>query len=377
MESIDYYIEKSKTMENTSDGGSPSYLFDDVVLIKYYLERKYGISRPEEEMVSYYANEKRKKGVNTPYHYSIKRVIEEKNDVCYVLQERAKGKCLKEYCNKNPKEQLEIQRKFLKEPIEKYEKCVRDLIELHNMGLELKPKNIFYDFEDTKNGVYFIDLLGFNPKNTDYKDLSELNRLIKNLKCVYSWIMIPYYADKSCEEEKEESQKIYYDIVVKILKAVETIIPSYKKYKRWIFRTFDKDMLNYFKEQEIINDLTLSDSEYLEYSYMIYSIIDTCIENIMLGKENYTNCVLNTLRIQCSKYCLEDSYYYHKDCQTIKKENNKSKWDFDYKIRENFENKLINVFNDRLIEVSQKNESNEYLQSAIQDMNERNKRYNI
>lgn len=35
MESIEYYIEQAMSMENTSNGGSPAYHFDDVVLIKY------------------------------------------------------------------------------------------------------------------------------------------------------------------------------------------------------------------------------------------------------------------------------------------------------------------------------------------------------
>ena len=42
MESIDYYILQAVSMENTSDGGSPAYHFDDVVLIKYHRRKRYG-----------------------------------------------------------------------------------------------------------------------------------------------------------------------------------------------------------------------------------------------------------------------------------------------------------------------------------------------
>ena len=37
-------------------------------------------------------NEKNRQGINTPKHLAMKRVIEGENDVCYVLQEKCKGK---------------------------------------------------------------------------------------------------------------------------------------------------------------------------------------------------------------------------------------------------------------------------------------------
>ena len=53
---IEEYIEKSKYMENKSQGGAPAYLFDDVVLIKYP-----GI-REDEKLIAEMANKKRKQG---------------------------------------------------------------------------------------------------------------------------------------------------------------------------------------------------------------------------------------------------------------------------------------------------------------------------
>ena len=143
MNNIDEYIKASFKMKNVSDGGSECFDFGNVVLVKYKIPVKYNvIARKNEELIAEAANKKRDMGVNTPYHLAIKRVIDEKDNICYVLQEKAKGASFNIYY-KEPAEQLQVQELLLEAPDTVYEKCVSDLCELFNMGLELKGKIYF------------------------------------------------------------------------------------------------------------------------------------------------------------------------------------------------------------------------------------------
>jgi len=160
VKSIDEYIQETANMENTSDGGSPAYHFDDVCLIKYQGSIKYGHARQGAELVARKANEKNAIGVRTPAHLGIKRVIDGEKEICWVLQERAKGKSFSEYCdNQDKKVQLNIQLRLANAPDAHYEKLVSDVCELFNFGLELKPKNMFYNENVQDGGFTIIDLL--------------------------------------------------------------------------------------------------------------------------------------------------------------------------------------------------------------------------
>lgn len=61
MKTIEEYITLSKTMKNTSDGGSPAYHFEDgTVLVKYSIPKKYNMSpRENEEEIAKIANKKK------------------------------------------------------------------------------------------------------------------------------------------------------------------------------------------------------------------------------------------------------------------------------------------------------------------------------
>ena len=72
---IDEMIKQTENMQNVSDGGSPCYAFDQVVLVKYTMPIKYGRARKNEEIVAEFANKKNEMGVNTPKHLEIKRVV--------------------------------------------------------------------------------------------------------------------------------------------------------------------------------------------------------------------------------------------------------------------------------------------------------------
>ena len=80
MISIEEAITKSKELPNISYGGSMCYDFGDIVLVKYTLPLKYvkpGYrARENQEIVMKGINEKASKGVNTPKHIDMKRVVE-------------------------------------------------------------------------------------------------------------------------------------------------------------------------------------------------------------------------------------------------------------------------------------------------------------
>ena len=189
MNNIDEYIKASFKMKNVSDGGSECFDFGNVVLVKYKIPVKYNaIAREDEELIAEAANKKRNMGVNTPYHLAIKRVTDEKDNICYVLQEKAKGVSFNidnKYYNE-PSKQLKVQELLLEAPDTVYEKCVRDLCELFNMGLELKGKNIFYDNSKDGAGFNFIDLLGYNTTPLNPDSISDVVRLDKMVSFIYN-----------------------------------------------------------------------------------------------------------------------------------------------------------------------------------------------
>ena len=152
-------------MENVSDGGSPAYSFGDYVLVKYSMLSQYGLARDNEELIAEEANKKNRAGVKTPLHVAIKRTDDGRENVCWVLQEKAKGVSFVNYAYlKNaPQTQLRLQQELLEALDYHYEKCLQDIAELFHMGLELKPKNIFYDNSRDNGGFTFIDLLNYDP----------------------------------------------------------------------------------------------------------------------------------------------------------------------------------------------------------------------
>lgn len=184
MNNIDYYIQKATDMENTSDGGSPAYHFDDVCLIKYISPIKYGQVRKNAEQVAQIANEKNAKGVRTPAHLGIKRVIDSENHICWVLQEKAKGRNFGYYCeNRDSKVQLDMQSRLANAPDAHYEKLVSDFCELFNLGLELKSKNMFYDEALQDGGFTIIDLLGGTGEPLNPDSLRDVLKIYPQLRC--------------------------------------------------------------------------------------------------------------------------------------------------------------------------------------------------
>ena len=237
MENIEYYIEQSKSMENTSDGGSEAYHFEDVVLIKYVKKVEYGNARECEEDVAKAANEKNAQGVRTPKHIAIKRVTEGDYNICWVLQERAKGRNFGYYSSfdNDPIIQIERQQELLSAPDSHYDKLVSDMCELLNLGTEVKSKNVFYDDNYENGGFTIIDLLGGSNEPFNPDSIEDLLKVWKNLDYIVMQTIVSQFKDDSnC---REKSVELSMHMRQRIFTSMERVIPNFEEHRREVLRT--------------------------------------------------------------------------------------------------------------------------------------------
>lgn len=349
MNNIDEYIKASFKMKNVSDGGSECFDFGNVVLVKYKIPVKYNaIAREDEELIAEAANKKRDMGVNTPYHLAIKRVTDEKDNICYVLQEKAKGVSFNIYY-KEPAEQLQVQESLLEAPDTVYEKCVRDLCELFNMGLELKGKNIFYDNSKDGAGFTFIDLLGYNTTPLNPDSISDVVRLDKMVSFIYNIPKVSIYSQTANEEQKEESTVLYYKMKQKTFRAMEKVIPNFSRFRRWILRTYSDDVLDFFeKNGTIVGNLTLNEDECREFDNYIEQIVNDSLEKIATGKNEFWQIRANEIRIALDMMGLQAAWKYHSANPINDSSAFDDKWDFERARKKYLEDIVNKKFNDRL-----------------------------
>lgn len=356
MNNIDEYIKASKKMENVSDGGSECFDFGNVVLVKYKIPVKYNaIAREDEELIAEAANKKRDMGVNTPYHLAIKRVTDEKDNICYVLQEKAKGVSFNidnKYYNE-PSKQLKVQELLLEVPDTVYKKCISDLCELFNMGLELKGKNIFYDNSKDGAGFTFIDLLGYNTTPLNPDSISDIIRLDKLVSFIYNIPRVSVYSKTATEEQIEESTILYYKMKQKTFRAIEKVIPNFSRFRRWVLRTYSDDILDFFENNgTIVGNLTLNDDECREFDNYIEQIINECLEKIATGKNKFWQIRANEIRISLDLMGLQAAWKYHSANPINDLLAFDDKWDFE-RDREKYLEDIVNKkFNDRLVYVA-------------------------
>ena len=345
MQNIDYYIEQSRNMNNTSDGGSAAYHFDDVVLVKYSIPVKYGIARPNEEQTAEVANRLNEKGVRTPKHLAIKRVVEGNDNICYVLQQRAPGKCFSYYADigkLEPIRHLARQKELLEAPDIHYENWVSDLMMMHNMGLELKYKNFFYDVNE---GFTIIDLLGYDEKNVDVNSLDEIDRLVKNAFIPSYSSQLSQYGKNSTQEEKEQSYMLANMMRLRIFKAIRKMVPDFQRFEKWILRTFPNDYIEFFKQNGMqIDDLSLSEEEYKQFEEFIEIILDRCMKDIQSGKIKYWEVTANEIRNYNISYCLNEAWRVHRD-NSINLEDYEDDYDYRSDSDHSLEKIMIERFN--------------------------------
>lgn len=364
MKTIEEYIELSKKMENTSRGGAPSYIFkeDNVVLIEYAIDNKYGIARHMEEDVAIAANKKNSEGVNTPKHIAIARVTEGDYNYCYVLQELAKGKCMVDYKASygNVQENIEGMKWSSQIPQEHIEKAIKDLMELFNMGLELKPKNFFYDPE---YGYTFIDLLGYAEK-PKFDSLLEMKRLFELIRQTTAMQYNVSKYDKDATQQDINTFLNYKaDLYNKIFIALSKVVPNFAQYKRYILRTLNVDvLLKMYQKGYLKEDLTLTPKEVEEYNMMVADIVRKNIKRLENGNTSYGNIMVNEIRIEMTSTGLTNSWLYHPECKKIDV-SNLDEYEKDRTREMVLLNNIYRMFNKKIIELSSTSD-NEYIQDA-------------
>ena len=317
-----------------------------------------------EEDVAKIANEKNEQGVRTPKHLAIKRVMEGEKTICWVLQERAKGKSFNYYSSvgHDSVTQIERQQKLLRAPDSHFDHLVSDLCALINMGTEMKSKNFFYDDDYENGGFTIIDLLGgsnepFNPNS------------IKDI--LWVWGTLNYVCCQCTIFENEKSNELYLQMRQRFFDSMERTIPNFNKYRRDVLRDCSLREQEYFEKNGTeVGDLTLTEEEEIEFSKRNDELIDELIEKIKSGKYQYWQIVVNEIRNELRQNGQNNAWRYHKsNTRKIEDYNDRKNGTFLYKndseidLREH----LLDEFDQRLLEVAQTTE-NQNLLKAIEEM---------
>ena len=349
MISIDEAIEKAKKLDNVSVGGSPCYDFGDIVLVKYKLPLEYvkpGYrAREKQEIVMKGINEKAAMGVNTPRHLDMKRVVEGENDVCYVLQEKCKGKC----CGLMAKYGAPIERvlndlKFVSLiPFEQYRKLVSDACMLYEMGYEAKNKNLFYDVE---TGFWFIDFLDnrednkFDP-NSPKKIFETIKYICPRPLQIASSLK---YDDVISNDDREKLDNLVWSSKTKFLLACKKEIPTFSKYEFFYLLAEDDNYKKYLIDNEFANrDLfNAREEDYETYRELFtYVVNDICCEIADKGKQ-FWDVEANSIRNKSNLFNL--CIFYEKYiCKDIKREKFEDEYEYEYAVRYSYTNNMMDA----------------------------------
>jgi len=396
MKDIEHYIQQAATMENTSVGGSPSYLFGDVVLVNYgALENQYGLCREMSEQVAEQANLLNAQGVRTPRHLGIKReqVTRTNKDgttwegnSCWVLQETARGVPYTKYAhNKDLDVQLDMQSRIANAPDKHFEQYSRDLQALFNMGYELKPKNLFYDENVQDGGFTVIDLLGnrqskppFDPAST--KDVLALYRDLQSAgNCG-----IHSYDDKASDEQRAISKQVGLRIKQKIFSALEKTIPDFEKHRRDVLRSIPQEALEYFAQNGTeVGDLTLTPQEIEKFNKTANALVDECVRQVANGEtpspgiSPFGNVKYNVMGNEPRSLGLQNSWAYHPQRTIFKREDFEHERDFTSAGEKELRENLQVQFENGLELLSENNQSPAMAQAMKEMQKERASREHI
>ena len=364
---ITQYIEQTKNMQESGIVGSSScFDFGDMVLIKYkgvpgHLPRK------NEEYVAEKINSLRDAGVRSPYHYAIKRETIDNVPICWVLQEKAKGDIFNKYSfiegHNDLSEQLRMQQILIDAPDAHYEKLVYDLMQLFNLGLELKPKNIFYDANIENGGFTIIDLLGNDGPEFD-SSLESILRLIELSRFVSSKTTIYQMSDDIDPNLLKFSEELSKEISLKTFKALEKVVPNFSELRRWILRSYPTSLLEYFENRGVpVGDLSLTQEEQKSFDDMIQNILDHSFELIESGEMEYWQIEMNLIHNDIQNIGLQYSWKYHPNNPSISDKNK----DLDYTNPSEICAIIKNIFCDKLEKKAYEKNASPYIKEAYKE----------
>lgn len=355
MINIDDAIESAKELDNVSVGGSACYDFGNVVLVKYTLPLKYVKTgyraREKQEIVMKGINEKVAMGVNTPRHLDMKRVVEGENDVCYVLQEKCRGKC----CGLMSKYGAPIERVLSESmfvsliPFEHYRKLIADACILYEMGYEAKNKNLFYD---EKTGFWFIDFLDNREDNKfDFNDPRKIFRTIKYVcpKPIQIASCLSYNTVIS-DEDRKKLDDFVWSSKAKFLLACKKEIPIFNRYEFFYLLDEKDNYKKYLNDKGYVShDLfNASEEDYEIYRELFSFIVNGICHEIALEGKEYWDVEVNSIRNESDLFSLV-SFYEKYVCKDIKKEDYEDEYDYDYAVRESYTNNMMSAIYNTLL----------------------------
>lgn len=366
---IDDAIIKSKEMENVSNGGSKCYDFEDVVLVKYVLPLEYvkpGYrSRENQEEVMKRINEKIDNGLNSPRHIEMKRVVEGNDDICYVLQEKCKGK----NCESMSKYGVSVEQRIEELifvnmiPFEQYVKLVSDSCMIYEMGYEGKNKNLFYDEE---TGFWFIDFLSSEVDNVfDENNPKKVFETIKYIspKPIQIASRVNYNTVLS-ENENKRVEELTYASNAKYLLACKKAILNFEKYEYFYLFKESDEYKKYLMDNGFVskNLLGVTDDEIKVYNELYSFVVANICDEISEKGKKYWDVEANDIRINSDLFSLTDFYKKHLYKDT-KKDDYEDEWDFDRDVSKSYTSNMMNDIYNKLCLM----ESNDNILSFISE----------
>lgn len=355
-------IEQSKNKQNISDGGSECFDFGDVILVKYILSLKYAKDKQRardcEEMVMEGVNQLIQKGVNTPRHISVMRTIEGTKDVCYVLQEKCKGKNCASMAKYGVSYDTVISdlKRVYNMPFEHYKELIRDGCLLYGMGYESKNKNLFYDEE---TGFWFIDFLYYDieqvfDENDPIKMFEALKFVVPRPRQIASSLR---YGEELSPEQKSKHDLLEYSIEAKTLFAIRSVIPNFEKYEKFYLYDKSAGLKKYLMEQGIVKkDLfKLEEEDYPVYDELYEMVVNQIIDKIINKGRDFRNVEVNDIRNDSDLFCLREMWKYHKD-NFIDRSDYQDEYAYERDLNSRFTEEMIEKIVKKL-EESDKNEN--------------------
>lgn len=340
-------IEQSKYKDNVSNGGSKCFDFDDVVLVKYTCPIKYlkpgEHTRGNSEEIMEAINKKREAGVNTPKHIAVLRVIENDEEICYVLQEKSKGFNCSSKCRYDVSfDRMYSDLKFVFSiPFEHYKKLISDCCQLFEMGYEAKNKNLFYDIE---TGFWFIDFLTnekeymFDP-NDPVKLFDALKRRMPQPLQIASSIK---YGEVLTLEQESKKKMLEHSIKAKTLLAIKELFPNFEKYEKFFLFGENDDYKRYLMEEGIIkkNLLSLEETDYVIYDELYELVLNIVIDKIVNKGAKFWSVECNDIKNDAMLFQLQESWKSHRE-NPIKPEQFDDKYDYEYESANLFTQKML------------------------------------
>ena len=368
---IEQYIKESKYKENISNGGSPCYDFGDYVLIKYscplgYLKEGYRVRKNEENVLEG-IKEKVRLGVNVPRHITYKRLIEDNNDICYVLQEKCRGiNCIKmSKFNASFKEVMDSMESIFHIPFDHIKKLIKDGCSLYEMGYEPSARNLFYD---NKTGFWYIDLTDNDFNNRfDSNDITKVFRVLK--------YKIPNLIDLVSSMKYgtilDIKQKILMDnmtnlVKAKYLLAIESVLPIIKKYEKFYLIAEEDNYKDFLIEKGIVdlNLYRMDSKDYLIFNELYELVLNSIVEDIINGKKDYWEVRYSEISNKSNLFNLKYMWLYHKN-KKVMEQDYENDYDYEFAAYEEYDNMMMDDIIKRLKNTNITDASKEFIDNCI------------